>query len=150
MTFSLCFLSIVLTAGSEPPKARPFSIGGDISMLSEIEKHGGVFRRDGKPADFFTILNPSGGNGYRLRLSPGAEEAVRALPFVTWVGEIPPHHKITRDLATLAARPEASSRTRVILTAGESESRVAGLLAGHRARRRWRLVLPCPGPFVRG
>jgi hypothetical protein len=74
--------------------------------------------------------------GYRLRLVPGAEEAVRALPFVTWVGRIPSHRKIDPGLAALAARPEASARIRVVLSSGEPESRVMALLDEHPVRAR--------------
>ena len=75
-------------------------------------------------------------NGYRLRVAPGADEAVRALPFVTWVGPIPPHFKVEPGLAALAERPASATRIRVLLAAGESESRVLSILDGLPATAR--------------
>jgi arabinogalactan endo-1,4-beta-galactosidase len=47
---------------------REFFSGADISMLPVIEKAGGVFRENGKPADAIHILHDHGCNLFRVRL----------------------------------------------------------------------------------
>jgi hypothetical protein len=69
-------------------------------------------------------------NGYRVRLDPAAFDSVRALPFVVWLGESPPHFKVQRRLATLATRPAGSVPIRVILEADELPDRARVALAG--------------------
>ena len=55
-----------------------FLAGGDISMLTRIEKLGGVFRDGGKQHDFLEIFKGAGGNCFRLRLfvAPNGKNAV--------------------------------------------------------------------------
>ena len=55
-----------------------FLVGGDISMLTKIEKLGGVFRQGGKPRDPLAILKAHGCNCFRLRLfvNPNHKNAV--------------------------------------------------------------------------
>ncbi len=69
-------------------------------------------------------------HGYALRLAPHAEETVRALPFVAWLGEIPAPLKLQPELSALAERPSRQARLRVILYADEPEERVLDALAG--------------------
>jgi hypothetical protein len=69
-------------------------------------------------------------HGYRLRAAPQAEEEIRSLPFVTWLGELPPHLKIHPELLARAGRAPGSEKIRVILSADEPESRVLKILAG--------------------
>lgn len=38
-------------------------------------------------------------HGYRLRMAPESESAVRRLPFVVWLGALPSHLKIEPELA---------------------------------------------------
>lgn len=45
-----------------------FLVGGDISALSKIEEHGGIYRDDGKPGDAIRIMESYGCNCFRLRL----------------------------------------------------------------------------------
>jgi arabinogalactan endo-1,4-beta-galactosidase len=47
---------------------RTFYAGADISMLPEIEKAGGVYRVDGKPADAIAAMRERGCNLFRVRL----------------------------------------------------------------------------------
>src|SRR5688572_29920877 len=65
-------LATGLCAASPPAGAagtREFIAGADISMLPEIEKAGGVFRRaDGTPGDAIAILRDHGINLFRVRL----------------------------------------------------------------------------------
>ncbi len=68
--------------------------------------------------------------GYRLRVQPELEAAVRRLPFVVWLGAVPPHLKIGPELAAIAASPAQATRIRVVLTAGESQRRVVDALLG--------------------
>ena len=50
-------------------KADDFMAGADVSMLAEVERHGGKFSSaDGKPGDPLQILKDSGVNWVRLRL----------------------------------------------------------------------------------
>ena len=72
--------------------------------------------------------------GYRLRAAPETESAIRALPFVLWLGELPPWRKVESALASRAAAPgREDAKLRVILTAGEPQMRVLTALAGLRA-----------------
>jgi arabinogalactan endo-1,4-beta-galactosidase len=45
-----------------------FLTGGDISMLTRIEKLGGVFRDGGRQRDFLDIFKTSGTECFRLRI----------------------------------------------------------------------------------
>ena len=50
-------------------KADDFMAGADVSMLAEVERHGGKFSSaDGKPGDAMQILKDAGVNWVRLRL----------------------------------------------------------------------------------
>ncbi|HXV76797.1 MAG TPA: S8 family serine peptidase [Candidatus Polarisedimenticolaceae bacterium] len=69
-------------------------------------------------------------NGYRLCVSPGAESAIRSLPFVAWLGAAPPHLEIAAPLAAAAADPAGDVRLRAILAPGEMPGRALGILAG--------------------
>ena len=69
-------------------------------------------------------------HGYRLRVAPEFESALRRLPFVVWLGAVPPHLKIGTELAAMAATPAQATPIRVVLTAGESQRRVADALLG--------------------
>ena len=89
-------------------------------------------------------------NGYRVRLAPDAEPALRALPFLVWVGELPAHHKVAPALdARARAEIEADSggaspsgaRTgapsalggvdvRIVLFSGEGAGRVLDAIEG--------------------
>lgn len=55
-------------SGEEKAAEREFLVGGDISMLTKIEEHGGVFRDEGKSVDFLRILKKYGCNCQRLRI----------------------------------------------------------------------------------
>jgi hypothetical protein len=68
--------------------------------------------------------------GYRLRVDPRAEHALRDLPFVAWLGELPPHYKVQPQLANEIGRADEPVDLRVILTAGEPVSRVMQALTG--------------------
>ncbi len=76
-------------------------------------------------------------NGYRVRVSPQREEKIRALPFVAWLGELPPHTKVRADLEAKASHRDQSAsrrdqpvRIRVVLWASEPEFRVRAALSG--------------------
>ncbi|MBZ5637343.1 MAG: S8 family serine peptidase [Acidobacteriia bacterium] len=69
-------------------------------------------------------------NGYRVRVSPGAELSIRRLPFVAWLGELPRHLKIEPSLASRAGSPPGPTPVRAVLAAGEPERRAVGVLAG--------------------
>ena len=62
-------VSGLLCATVAVAEARPFFAGGDVSMLPEIEKFGGVFRRaDGSAGDAIAIVRENGCNLFRVRL----------------------------------------------------------------------------------
>src|SRR5881394_2188443 len=63
LTLLVCiFLESARAGGAE------FLVGADISMLPEIEKAGGVYRQDAKPADAIKIFRDHGLNLFRVRL----------------------------------------------------------------------------------
>ena len=74
-------------------------------------------------------------HGYRIRLEPGAEEAIRSLPFVTWAGNVPGHLRIPPELADRAGRADGTTRIRILLRSAEPPERVLQLLPhkDHRA-----------------
>jgi len=69
-------------------------------------------------------------DGYRLRVAPEQEGAVRRLPYLVWLGVPPPQFKIEPELSATADSPTGATKVRVVLAAGESQQRVVGLLAG--------------------
>ena len=69
-------------------------------------------------------------HGYRLRMAPPAEAAIRRLPFVVWLGAVPAHLKVESELAGNASAPAAATRIRVVLAAGESQERTLDALNG--------------------
>ena len=71
-------LAVVVGGSLHAAQRGEFLTGGDISMLTRIEKLGGVFRDDGKRRDFLEIFKASGGNCFRLRLfaTPNGKNAV--------------------------------------------------------------------------
>ena len=69
-------------------------------------------------------------HGYRLRLAPDSETAVRRLPFVVWLDALPPQLKIELQLSAMAASPAQETAIRVVLIAGESQRRVVDALDG--------------------
>jgi arabinogalactan endo-1,4-beta-galactosidase len=56
------------TAASGAPAPDPFILGGDVSMLTDLEKAGAVYRDQGKSKDPIRILRDHGFNLFRLRL----------------------------------------------------------------------------------
>jgi hypothetical protein len=90
-------------------------------------------------------------HGYRLRLAPGAEERVRALPFVVWVGALPPQSKIRPEVTGRIDGP-GDTAIRAVLHAGEPPERVLRALGGFRPRAAasgpegaWRVEATVPG-----
>ena len=69
-------------------------------------------------------------HGYRLRIAPATEAALRRLPFVAWVGALPPQLKLQPEIVAAAASPMPATSIRVILNAGESQRRVVAALDG--------------------
>jgi hypothetical protein len=74
-------------------------------------------------------------HGYRLRVAPESEPAIRALPFIAWLGELPAWRKIEPPLAARAAAPAGAAppagdlKLRAILAAGEPAGRALAALA---------------------
>ena len=68
-------------------------------------------------------------HGYRLRIAPATEAALRRLPFVAgWARS--PQLKLQPELVAAAAAPAPATSIRVILNAGESQRRVVAALDG--------------------
>lgn len=64
-------LALATSLATTPAAAaeREFIVGGDVSMLTEVERHGGrFFDADGQPGDALQILRAHGMNWVRLRL----------------------------------------------------------------------------------
>lgn len=79
LIIGLFFASEPLIIQPIPGLSQDFIRGADISMLGEIEKHGGVYYgRDGKQDDLLSILKKEGVNWIRLRLwnNPASPKAV--------------------------------------------------------------------------
>ena len=69
-------------------------------------------------------------HGYRLHVAPHDESAVRALPFVTWLGELPSHLKVSALVHERAGRLDGSpTAVRIALAPGEPETRVLRALS---------------------
>ena len=109
--------------------------------------------------------------GYRLRLLPAAEHAVRGLPFLAWLGETPAHLKVSAELlrrASLEAPAsalapggppvsEARIPLRVILAADEPAGRTLDILRGLDVMPApsgkdgaWRVAAQVPAARLRG
>jgi len=68
--------------------------------------------------------------GYRLSVVPQAVERVRAMPFVVWLGELPPHTKVLPQLVRRVDSTDEGTRIRVVLAPGELHGRVIAALGG--------------------
>ena len=65
--------------------ALPSSIrwtGGDVTFIPQVERNGGVYRRNGKPVDPLTVMKESGQNLARIRLWNNPADGDCALPQV--------------------------------------------------------------------
>ena len=61
-------LAMLALCGAADADKKEFLLGGDISMLTRIERAGAVFREAGKPDDPIRILKRHGCDCFRLRL----------------------------------------------------------------------------------
>jgi arabinogalactan endo-1,4-beta-galactosidase len=67
---------LILAMASLPPTSfaqsttqpASFLLGADISTLTQVEQHGGLFQDNGKPSDGLTIFTEHGWNCFRLRI----------------------------------------------------------------------------------
>ena len=99
--------------------------------------------------DYFPV------HGYRIRVSPEAEARVRGLPFVAWLGPLPPHLKIEPHLWVRAARPDGDTKLRVILAEDEPAGRAVEALSNLAPLARpsgkdgaWRVTATVPGDRI--
>lgn len=76
------------------------------------------------------ILGYLPNNGYRLRAPAQALASIQALPFIGWMGELPPHMKVQPELSQAIAAAGGSTRLRAVLAPGESHLRVLAALEG--------------------
>lgn len=60
--------SALLAESNLPRNTDGFVSGADVSVMQQLEDHGGVYRLDGKPADPLQIFKLNGFNWMRLRL----------------------------------------------------------------------------------
>src|SRR5687768_18611934 len=99
-TFAIYLMTVFAinqTATAAPATSRAaaasapeeFFAGADVSMLPEIEKAGGVFRRNGTDGDALKILRDAGCNLFRVRLFVDPDDdfnknygATQDLPYV--------------------------------------------------------------------
>lgn len=96
-------------------------------------------------------------HGYRLRVDPRNEAAVRELPFVAWLGELPAHFKIQPQLSSAVSRTSKPVDLRVILFEGAVASRVLQTLDGLAPTARpsgrhgaWRVQVSAPAERLGG
>lgn len=84
-SFSACrcflpaFLSVCLGFAVSGVRGElPFLVGADVSAQATLEKHGAVYRFEGRKADGMSILRAEGFNCFRLRLfvSPNGQNVV--------------------------------------------------------------------------
>ncbi|KAB8137695.1 cellulase family glycosylhydrolase [Gracilibacillus oryzae] len=68
ISFFMCLLFIAFNLNDSELLANEFIMGGDISMLEEVEDLGGKFYEDGIEQDAMEILSSNGMNYVRLRL----------------------------------------------------------------------------------
>lgn len=92
MKFTLTLFIVVasLMASLGPLRAAPFYQGGDISMLSQVEKEGVVFKDAGKAGDLIQLMRRHGCNTFRVRLfvNPnGQGGTIQDLPYVLALGK---------------------------------------------------------------
>jgi hypothetical protein len=94
-------------------------------------------------------------NGYRLSVPPEAEQDLRALDFVEWLGLLPSHLKVAPWLSTAAGETVEAVDIRVVLNGGEPAERVMEVLAGMHANPRpsgkdgaWRVEVTIPADRV--
>jgi arabinogalactan endo-1,4-beta-galactosidase len=66
----IAFLGLLMPAiaSSQPATTPSFLLGGDISILKQVEDRGGVYRDNNKAADGIAIFTNHGWNCFRLRL----------------------------------------------------------------------------------
>jgi hypothetical protein len=90
--------------------------------------------------------------GYRVRVAPEDAAAVQALPFVSWLGRVPPHAKIQPELSARAEHAGELLDIRVVLWPGEPDDRARRVLRGWVNRSNpsgkdgaWRLEATVPG-----
>jgi arabinogalactan endo-1,4-beta-galactosidase len=84
---SLLAAAVFVCAACSPARAEKraeFLAGGDISMLTRIEKLGGTFKDTGKTRDPLEIFKANGANCFRLRLfvnPAGKNSVINDLPY---------------------------------------------------------------------
>lgn len=99
--------------------------------------------------------------GYRVRLAPGSEPVLRGLPFIVWLGELPPHLKAASELSAAAGDEAATTvRLRALLATGESPQRALDAILASGAtlhakapsgpRGAWRLTADVPAGRLGG
>jgi arabinogalactan endo-1,4-beta-galactosidase len=60
--------SAAVAGTAPPPPAGGLYMGADLSYVNEMDDCGAVYRKDGKPADPFALMQAAGGNLVRVRI----------------------------------------------------------------------------------
>jgi hypothetical protein len=147
---------------SESPRGRRYLLALSPGGLSPTDK-------ESLQAAGVEVLDYVPVHGYRLRVPPAAEHAVRALPFVAWLGEAPAHLKVAPELlrrATLAGAPGPGEAPvgpgervalRIVLAGDEPPGRTLDVLRGLDVTPApsgkdgaWRIDATVPAPRLRG
>jgi arabinogalactan endo-1,4-beta-galactosidase len=71
------------TAAISAVKPSPFYLGADISTLAQVERQGGVYLDDGKPADPLALFMKNGWTCFRLRIWVDPRNGVNGLDYTT-------------------------------------------------------------------
>ena len=61
----------------------PFYLGADISTLSQVERHGGIYMDGDKPGDALAIFMKNGWTCFRLRIWVDPRNGVNGLEYTT-------------------------------------------------------------------
>ncbi|MGH9868976.1 MAG: S8 family serine peptidase [Candidatus Polarisedimenticolia bacterium] len=119
-------------------QARPLTPGGERHLVAIADRPLGPDERGRLEASGARLTGYLPDRAYLVRVAPSDEPAVLALPFVMWLGALPPHLKVHPELASRAAEAIAAKGSadaspvslRVVLHEQEPDTRVQQILSG--------------------
>jgi arabinogalactan endo-1,4-beta-galactosidase len=77
----------ILSGGTFAAAESPFYLGADISTLAQVERRGGVYRDEGKPADALAIFMKHGWTCFRLRIWVNPRNGINGLEYTRDLGK---------------------------------------------------------------
>ena len=87
---AILLLAPLAALPADEAETMPFHKGGDISMLTQFEKEGLVFKEQGKPVDLIRVMMRHGCNTFRVRLfvNPnGTGDTIQDLNYMITLGK---------------------------------------------------------------